>query len=226
MPKDNDKIGYAIITLTETEAEETSNSLSDPKQPAEKIVLGGKLASIINSNYDKNSESWKPFGDLTLNEIFVNLKKSYESKCDTIYNITHDDKVGSVLIQAEEIKMFFIDAFATFNNTYENLAKEIGPLISLTSNCCMIVSDQLDTPTKNILNDHLKAVWDHPYKTGLAGRNHDIINSSAELKRFINMGFIDPKNAKLNVITLRETLKTTARNEEMISIKETAAMSG
>ncbi|MCP4581187.1 MAG: hypothetical protein GY839_06180 [candidate division Zixibacteria bacterium] len=219
MCKPEDEIGYAIIALNQNEARKIVDFLAQEDQTSANNELGKKLDSILEFNYGMDAEKWQPFGDEYLCEILRELNPCFKSKCATIKNIIEGTESDILRLQSSNIKLIFIDAFATYNPAYKTLATKIGDHIKNFTNCCMIIPDEFDSSTIKILDSYLQATWRPPYDASYLGKHHEIVHSLNRLYNFINMGFIDPQDKKLNSKTINKVLDVIKRDNERQSSK-------
>lgn len=181
----SERISYAVIALTETQADEVISKLKKVGMNSLANWLVGNKGQI----YGEEIEDWKPFKDQKIVDIINENASGFESETHCISEL--DDSCPDAE-KTKHIQIFFIDLFAMYMEKYAALAKDTDYAFSdaKKANCCFLISYKLPQDVQEQLEKIYIQHWKYvskAYKDGylhrLAVRLDDVNNFKNFIKK-------------------------------------------
>lgn len=176
----NNKICYAVIALTKTQAIEVIYKLKDEHLDATAEWLE-KNKDIIYGDFP---EDWRPFKDERIIDM-IDDGSIYKSETHLISVLNENCTNNNIL---HHIKIFFIDMFALHLDKYKNFATRLDARFSDSEkgNCCFLMNPALHFDAQEQLEKIYRQTWPSVSEGYADGSLHRIAVRIDDVKNFKN----------------------------------------
>lgn len=176
----NNKICYAVIALTKTQAIEVINKLKDEHLDATAEWLE-KNKDII---YGDLPEDWRPFKDERIIDM-IDDGSVYKSETHLISTLDENCTNNKIL---HHVKIFFIDVLALHFDKYTNFATRLDARFSDSekANCCFLMNPTLSFGSQEQLEKIYRETWPSVSEGYVNGSLHRIAVRIDDVKNFKN----------------------------------------